>query len=73
MTTRKTRVRQHVIADMSLHHLAFLIVSCDLGKRGVAELTCGFRRGGMQGLRDLPAAVFCPGRHLIRYNDRGLG
>jgi hypothetical protein len=28
MTTRKTQVREHVIADMSLHHLAFLIVSC---------------------------------------------
>jgi hypothetical protein len=28
MTTRKTRVRKHVIADMSLHHLAYLIVSC---------------------------------------------
>jgi hypothetical protein len=28
MTTRKTRVRKHVIADMSLHHLAYIIVSC---------------------------------------------
>lgn len=27
MTTRKTRVRAHVIADMSLHHLACMIVS----------------------------------------------
>ena len=24
----KTRVRKHVIADMSLHHLAYIIVSC---------------------------------------------
>ena len=28
MTKRKTRVRKHVIADMSLHHLAYIIVSC---------------------------------------------
>jgi hypothetical protein len=28
MTTRKTRVRKHVIADMSLHHLAYIIASC---------------------------------------------
>ncbi len=28
MTPRKTRVRKHVIADMSLHHLAYIIVSC---------------------------------------------
>jgi hypothetical protein len=28
MATRKTRVRKHVIADMSLHHLAYFIVSC---------------------------------------------
>jgi hypothetical protein len=28
MTTRKTRVRKQVIADMSLHHLAYIIVSC---------------------------------------------
>lgn len=28
MTTRKTRTRKHVIADMSLHHLAYIIVSC---------------------------------------------
>jgi hypothetical protein len=28
MTTRKTRVRKHVIADMSLHYLAYIIVSC---------------------------------------------
>jgi hypothetical protein len=25
---RKRRVREHVIADMSLHHLAYIIVSC---------------------------------------------
>lgn len=25
---RKTRVRKHVIADMSLHHLAYIVVSC---------------------------------------------
>ena len=25
---RKTRVRKHVIADMSFHHLAFIMVSC---------------------------------------------
>jgi hypothetical protein len=28
MTKRKLRVRKHVIADMSLHHLAYIIVSC---------------------------------------------
>jgi hypothetical protein len=28
MTTRKTRVRKHVIADMSLLHLAYIIASC---------------------------------------------
>lgn len=28
MTKRKTRVRKHVIADMSLHHPAYIIVSC---------------------------------------------
>jgi hypothetical protein len=28
MAGRKTRVRKHVIADMSLHHLAYIIVSC---------------------------------------------
>jgi hypothetical protein len=28
MTKRKTRVRSHVIADMSLHHLAYIVVSC---------------------------------------------
>ena len=28
MTTRKTRVRKHVIADMSLYYLAYIIASC---------------------------------------------
>jgi hypothetical protein len=28
MPERKKRVRKHVIADMSLHHLAYIIVSC---------------------------------------------
>jgi hypothetical protein len=28
MTIRKSRVRKHVIADMSLPHLAYIIVSC---------------------------------------------
>jgi expansin (peptidoglycan-binding protein) len=28
MAIRKTRVRKHVIADMSLHHLAYIIASC---------------------------------------------
>lgn len=28
MATRKTRVRKHVIADMSLYHLAYIIASC---------------------------------------------
>ena len=28
MAMKKTRVRKHVIADMSLHHLAYIIVSC---------------------------------------------
>ena len=28
MTTRKTRTRKHVIADVSLHYLAYIVVSC---------------------------------------------
>ena len=28
MATRKTRVRKHVIADMSLYYLAYIIASC---------------------------------------------
>lgn len=28
MAKRKTRVRKHIIADMSLHHLSYITVSC---------------------------------------------